>query len=182
MNIVILDRDGVINEDSDDYIKSAEEWIPIEGSLLAISLLSSSGVRVVVATNQSGIGRGYFSESDLQRIHHKMCSMVEDAGGKIAQIFFCPHQPEENCRCRKPKPGLLENIAAAFSVDLHGVPFIGDSLKDIQVAKAVGCTPILVKTGKGVDTLSNATAEDLREVLVFENLLDATRTLLKDRR
>jgi D-glycero-D-manno-heptose 1,7-bisphosphate phosphatase len=152
--IVILDRDGVINEDSDAYIKSAEEWIPIPGSLEAIARLNRAGWRVVVATNQSGVARGLFDIDTLTSIHNKMHRQVEQAGGKIEAVFFCAHGPDDGCNCRKPQPGLLHEIAARLRIDLLGVPVVGDSLRDIEAAQVVGARPILVQTGKGARTLA----------------------------
>jgi D-glycero-D-manno-heptose 1,7-bisphosphate phosphatase len=149
MNLIILDRDGVINEESDDYVKSPEEWVPIPGSLHAIARLSKAGYRVVVATNQSGVARGLFDMSTLQRIHDKMRRAAVAAGGRIEGVYFCPHGPDDGCECRKPKAGLLRDIAARFQTDLTGVPAVGDSLRDVQAAQAVGARPILVRTGKG---------------------------------
>ncbi len=149
MKLIILDRDGVINYDSDEYIKSADEWLPIPGSLDAIARLNRAGYTVVVASNQSGVGRGLFDLATLHRIHDKMQREAARAGGKIDAIFFCPHKPEDNCECRKPKPGLLQDIAKEFSCYLNGVPAVGDSLRDVEAAQAVGALPILVRTGKG---------------------------------
>ncbi len=150
---VLLDRDGVINQDSDDFIKSPEEWLPIEGSLEAIALLNEHGYKVVVITNQSGLARGLFDAATLEKIHAKMQRMAEEKGGKIDAIYFCPHGPDDGCNCRKPKPGLLEAFAADNHVSLSGIAVIGDSLRDLQAAQAVGASPILVKTGKGQKTL-----------------------------
>ncbi|CAG0981239.1 D-glycero-D-manno-heptose 1,7-bisphosphate phosphatase [Rhodocyclaceae bacterium] len=152
MKLVILDRDGVINQDSDQYIKSPEEWKPIPGSLEAIARLNQWGYRVVVATNQSGVGRGLFEMDTLNAIHDKMMKAVAQVGGRIDAIFFCPHTDADNCDCRKPKAGLFREIAARYSVDLTGVPAIGDSLRDLVAAQAVGAQPILVLTGKGAKT------------------------------
>lgn len=152
MKLVILDRDGVINQDSDQYIKSPEEWKPIPGSLEAIARLNQWGYRVVVATNQSGVGRGLFEMDTLNAIHDKMMKAVAQVGGRIDAIFFCPHTDADNCDCRKPKAGLFREIAARYSVDLTGVPAIGDSLRDLTAAQAVGAQPILVLTGKGAKT------------------------------
>ena len=145
MKLIILDRDGVINHDSDDYIKSPDEWVPIPGSLEAITSLKRAGYTVVVATNQSGVGRGLFDLYTLQ----KMQQEVARAGGKIDGIFFCPHTPDDHCDCRKPKPGLLLDIAKKFNCDLMDVPAVGDSLRDIESAQTVGARPVLVRTGKG---------------------------------
>ena len=152
MKLIILDRDGVINQDSDLYIKSPEEWIPLPGSLEAIARLNQWGYRVVVCTNQSGIGRGLFGMDTLNAIHDKMIKAATHAGGTIDAIFFCPHTNADNCGCRKPKAGMLKEIAARYNVDLAGVPVIGDSLRDLQSALAVGGQPMLVLTGKGKKT------------------------------
>jgi D-glycero-D-manno-heptose 1,7-bisphosphate phosphatase len=152
MKLVILDRDGVINFDSDLYIKSPDEWRPIPGSLDAIARLTQWGYRVVVATNQSGIGRGLFVMDTLNAIHDKMMRAVSQAGGRIDAVFFCPHTNADKCGCRKPKPGMLEEIAVRYNSDLEGVPAIGDSLRDLEAAVAVGAQPILVLTGKGKKT------------------------------
>lgn len=152
MKIVILDRDGVINYDSVEYIKSPVEWKPIPGSLEAIARLTQDGYRVVVATNQSGIGRGLFEVAALNAIHDKMHKALSHVGGRIDAVFFCPHAQDAGCACRKPRPGLLEDIAHRFNVELAGVPTIGDSLRDLQAAAAVGAQPILVLTGKGNQT------------------------------
>lgn len=171
---ILLDRDGVINEDSDQFIKSPDEWLPIEGSLEAIALLNQHGYKVVVITNQSGIARGLFDEIILQSIHAKMQRLVVEQGGAIEAIYVCPHGPDSNCNCRKPKPGLLEAFAKEKQVNLAETVFIGDSYRDIQAAQAVGATPILVKTGKGNKTL--ATHPDLN-IAIFDNLYDAANHL-----
>ncbi|MBS3935135.1 MAG: D-glycero-beta-D-manno-heptose 1,7-bisphosphate 7-phosphatase [Sulfuritalea sp.] len=155
--LIILDRDGVINQDSDNYIKSPEEWIPLPGSLDAIARLNQWGWRVVVCTNQSGIGRGLFGMDTLNAIHDKMVKAVSHAGGAIDAIFFCPHTHADDCACRKPKPGMLEEIAVRYNVALAGVPVVGDSLRDLQAAVAVGAQPMLVLTGKGRKTQKDAT-------------------------
>ena len=152
MKLVILDRDGTINQDSDQYIKSPSEWKPIPGSLEAIARLTQAGWRIVVATNQSGIARGLFDMSTLNAIHAELHRAVNLAGGRIDAIFFCPHAADSNCECRKPKPGLLREIAARMDVGLAGVPMVGDSLRDLQAAAAVGAKPYLVLTGKGKKT------------------------------
>ncbi len=156
MKLIILDRDGVINRDSDLYIKSPEEWIPLPGSLDAIARLNQWGWRVVVCTNQSGIGRGLFGMDMLNAIHDKMIKAAAHAGGSIDAIFFCPHTNADNCACRKPKPGMLQEIAQRYNVDLSGVPVVGDSLRDLQAAVAVGAQPMLVLTGKGRKTEKDA--------------------------
>jgi D-glycero-D-manno-heptose 1,7-bisphosphate phosphatase len=152
MKLVILDRDGVINRDSDAYIRNADEWEPLPGSLDAIAKLSQSGYHVVVATNQSGIGRGLFEMGTLNAIHEKMHRVVTQAGGRIDAVFYCPHGADAYCACRKPKPGLLEEIGRRFNTLLKDVPVIGDGLRDLQAASAVGAQPILVLTGKGEKT------------------------------
>jgi len=152
MKLVILDRDGTINHDSDQYIKSPAEWKPIKGSLEAIARLSQNGWRVVVATNQSGIGQGLFDMATLNAIHDTMHRAVHQAGGRIDAIFFCPHAGDSNCECRKPKPGMLLEIAKRMNVELEGVPMVGDSLRDLQAAVAAGARPVLVLTGKGTKT------------------------------
>jgi D-glycero-D-manno-heptose 1,7-bisphosphate phosphatase len=154
MKLIILDRDGVINFDSDQFIKSPQEWKPIPGSLEAIARLNQADYRVVVATNQSGIGRGLFDMPTLNAIHdkmHKACALV---GARIDAVFFCPHAAEMDCLCRKPKSGMLEEIAARYNVDIKGVPSVGDSLRDLNCAVKVGAQPILVLTGKGIKTQS----------------------------
>jgi|TARA_Y100000310_G_scaffold335006_2_gene416037 D-glycero-D-manno-heptose 1,7-bisphosphate phosphatase len=158
MKLVILDRDGVINHDSPEYIKTPEEWLPIEGSLEAIANLHEHGFTVCVATNQAGIGRGLYSLQDLERIHSKMLQAVADAGGKITAVFYCPHHPSDDCACRKPRPGLIHQLADQLKVSVAGVPLVGDKLTDIQAGMAAGCKPILVETGSGrlaLDKLPN---------------------------
>ncbi len=169
---ILLDRDGVINQESDDFIKSPEEWQPIDGSLEAIALLNEHGYKVAVITNQSGVARGLFDDAMLEKIHAKMRQMAAEKGGKIDAIYFCPHGPDDGCTCRKPKPGLLESFAAEKNVSLSGMTVIGDSLRDIQSAQAVGASPILVKTGKGQKTLTDN--PDLN-IPVFENLYAAAK-------
>lgn len=175
---VLLDRDGVINYDSDAFIKSPEEWRPIPGSLEAVSLLNDNGYKVVVISNQSGLARGLFDEAALQQIHAKMMQMVERKGGHIEAIYYCPHGPDDDCQCRKPRTGLLRRFAEDFHVSLQGLPFVGDSLRDMQAAEAVSAEPILVKTGKGEKTL--AENPDI-ELPVFENLYDAARFIVSEK-
>jgi D-glycero-D-manno-heptose 1,7-bisphosphate phosphatase len=152
MKLVILDRDGVINHDSDQFIKSPDEWKPIPGSLEAIARLNQYGWRVVVASNQSGIGRGLFGMDTLNAIHDKMIKSLAQVGGRLEAIFFCPHPADSTCECRKPRPGMYREIAERFNVDLATVPVIGDSLRDLEAAVAVGAQPYLVRTGKGERT------------------------------
>jgi D-glycero-D-manno-heptose 1,7-bisphosphate phosphatase len=176
MKLAILDRDGVINFDSDQYIKSPAEWRPIPGSIEAIARLNQSGYRVAVATNQSGIGRGLFDMATLNAINDKMMEMVFRHGGRIDALFFCPHTAAEECACRKPRTGMLEEIAARFHADLNGVPCVGDSLKDVQSADAVGAQPILVLTGKGERTREEGGLP--KKTLVFQDLAEASRHIV----
>ena len=152
MKLIILDRDGVINADSDQFIKSPDEWKPIPGSLEAIARLNQWGWRVVVASNQSGVGRGLFGMDTLNAINDKMVRSLAQAGGRLDAIFFCPHAADSTCECRKPKSGLFQQIAERFNVDLTGVPCVGDSLRDLQAGVSMGCEPYLVLTGKGMKT------------------------------
>ncbi len=177
MKLVILDRDGVINHDSASYIKSPEEWKPIPGSLEAIALLNQAGYRVLIATNQSGVGRGLFDMATLNAIHDKMHRALSQAGGRVDGIFYCPHAQDAGCSCRKPRPGLLDEISRRFGVSLEGVPVIGDSLRDLQAAAAVGAQPVLVLTGKGKKTCKDG---DLPEgTVVHADLAEAVRSLLQ---
>ena len=177
MKLVILDRDGVINHDSDSYIKSPDEWRPIPGSLEAITRLNQAGYHVVLATNQSGVGRGLFEVSTLNAIHDRMRRALAQIGGRIDAIFFCPHAQDANCACRKPKAGLLEEIAHRFNVDLKGVPTIGDSLRDLQAAATVGAEPILVLTGKGEQTRSAGGLPP--QTHIYADLAAAARAIVK---
>jgi len=156
--LIILDRDGVINEDRDDYVKSVNEWVPLPGSLEAIALLNQAGYQIAVATNQSGLARGYFAITDLHAMHSKMEKLLQPLGGSIDSIFFCPHADAHGCDCRKPAPGLMKEIAlrykrASNNQPLLGVPIVGDSLRDLQAGIALGASPHLVLTGKGQKTL-----------------------------
>lgn len=155
MKLVILDRDGTINHDSDSHVKSTEEWSPIEGSLEAIARLTQAGYRVVVATNQSGIARGLFDTTTLIAIHDKLQKAVAQAGGRIDAFFFCPHAADSDCDCRKPKPGMLLEIARRFNVALADVYMVGDAQRDLEAAAAAGAKPVLVLTGKGGKTKSD---------------------------
>jgi D-glycero-D-manno-heptose 1,7-bisphosphate phosphatase len=148
MKLIILDRDGTINEDRDDFVKSPEEWVPITGALEAIARLNHAGWHTVIATNQSGLGRGTFDMAALNAMHIKLNQMLAKQGGRIDAIFFCPHAPDESCNCRKPLPGLFEQIGERFGVELRDVPAVGDSLRDLLAGAAVGCPPHLVRTGK----------------------------------
>jgi D-glycero-D-manno-heptose 1,7-bisphosphate phosphatase len=174
--LIILDRDGVINFDSAQFIKSPEEWKPIPGSLEAIARLKQSGYRVVVATNQSGVGRGLFDMDTLNRIHKKMHKSAFELGGRIDAIFYCPHTADSKCECRKPKPGMFKRIADTMNVDLNGVVTIGDSLRDLQAGVAMGCRPILVLTGKGEKTQAEGSLPE--GTMIFANLACAVDHLL----
>lgn len=176
MKIVILDRDGVINEDSDEYIKSPEEWRPIPGSLEAIAQLNQEGYRVLVVSNQSGLGRGLFDIHSLNAIHQKLYRELSRLGGHIECILFCPHSPEAGCHCRKPETGLFEEITRRFHSRLDGVPAIGDSLRDIEAARRVGATPMLVLTGKGRATLEKG--DGLEGVPYYDDLASAVDALV----
>jgi D-glycero-D-manno-heptose 1,7-bisphosphate phosphatase len=175
---ILLDRDGVINHDSDEFIKSSAEWLPIDGSLEAIALLNQNGFHVVVITNQSGLARGLFDKKTLNSIHQKMRDEAAKFGGQIEAIYFCPHQTSDLCDCRKPKAGLLKQFAADYDVDLSQVYFIGDSLRDIQAAQTGGAMPILVKTGNGTKTLQE-NPEFLPSLLIFENLYDTAKFITR---
>jgi D-glycero-D-manno-heptose 1,7-bisphosphate phosphatase len=179
MKLMILDRDGVINHDRDDYVKSVDECIPIEGSIEAIARLYKAGFTVVVATNQAGLAKEKFDLDDLEAMHEKITQMVEEAGGEIGAIFYCPHHPDDNCKCRKPKPGLIDAIEAEFNISAEGFYFIGDSLRDLQAGAQKGCKLGLVKTGNGLKTLSQLEKPelqtdnpilDIQQVQIFENL------------
>ena len=176
MKLAILDRDGVINFDSEHYIKAPSEWRPIPGSIEAIARLNQNGYRIAVATNQSGIGRGLFDMGTLNAINDKMMELVFRQGGRIDALFFCPHTAADECGCRKPRTGMLEEIAARFHTELKGIPCIGDSLKDLQAAEAVAAQPILVLTGKGAKTKEDGGLP--RKTLVFADLDEASRHLI----
>ncbi|WP_124948573.1 D-glycero-beta-D-manno-heptose 1,7-bisphosphate 7-phosphatase [Sulfuriferula thiophila] len=177
MKLIILDRDGVINLDSDHFIKSPEEWKPIAGSLEAIARLNQAGYRVVVATNQSGVGRGLFDMAMLNAIHAKMHKAVGSVGGRIDAVFYCPHAADSKCACRKPQAGMYLEIAERFDMSLIGVPVVGDSLRDLQAAAAVGAAPILVLTGKGEKTLAAGNLPEGTDVVT--DLASAVDRVLK---
>lgn len=177
--LVILDRDGVINQDSDDYIKSAEEWQPIDGSIEAIAALSKAGFRIAIATNQSGLARGLFDLDDLEAMHDKLITLVTEQGGMIEGIFYCPHHPDDDCRCRKPNVGLIEAIEFELGVSAKNAYFVGDSLKDLQAARAKQCIPVLVRTGKGLRTQSKiADDADWSDLAIFDSLYDVSESIL----
>lgn len=177
MKLLILDRDGVINEDRDDYIKSPEEWVPVPGSVEAIARLHREGWRIAVATNQSGLARGLFDMATLNAVHLKMHRTIAQAGGRLDAVFFCPHAPEDECECRKPKSGLFRDIATRYGLDdLAGVPVVGDSLRDLTAAQPLGCSLHLVRTGKGERTLSGPPLPE--GTRVHERLADFAEWLL----
>ena len=174
--LIVLDRDGVINQDSDQFIKTPDEWRVVPGSLEAIARLNHAGYRVVVATNQSGIGRGLFDMAMLNTIHEKMHKALAHVGARLDAVFFCPHTADARCDCRKPKPGMLAEIGRRFNMELTGVPCVGDSLRDLQAAEAAGAQPILVLTGKGEKTLRDGNFP--RNTLIFPDLAFAVSALL----
>lgn len=184
MKLVILDRDGVINQDSAKFIKSPNEWIPLTGSLEAIALLHQSGFHIAVATNQSGVARGLFDMTTLNNIHGKMHHEILQAGGRIDAIFYCPHSADDHCHCRKPKTGMIKEIGKRFSVELHKVPGIGDALRDLQAFANAGCQPILVRTGKGKETLTNALNDPNKALPVntwiCEDLAEAAHRIVEE--
>lgn len=177
--LVILDRDGVINRDSDAFIKNTEEWQPLPGAIEAIAALSGGGFTLAVATNQSGIARGLFDQTALDAMHHKMLRLINAAGGRVNKVVICPHGPDDGCDCRKPKPGLLEQLASHFETSLTGVPVIGDSLRDLEAAAAVDAKPILVRTGKGARAEA-ALPERFANIAVYDDLAAAARALLDE--
>lgn len=180
MKLIILDRDGVINEDSDDYIKSPDEWIPIPGSLDAIARLNHAGYAVAIASNQSGIARGYFSLETLAAMNVKMNDMLSQVGGRVDAMFFCPHGPKDGCDCRKPRPGLLTEIGNRFQASLGNVLFVGDNINDVKAAQAAGAKPVLVKTGKGEQTINMMAENNINNIPVYVDLADVVNTVLAD--
>lgn len=180
MSLVILDRDGVINEDSDDFIKSPDEFVAIPGSLEAIARLNHSGHRVIVATNQSGVGRKLLDIEMLMRIHERLYRQLAEVGGTLDAIVFCPHVPRDRCRCRKPRPGMLNEIARRLRRPLEDVPVVGDKLSDIEAAREAGAKPVLVRTGKGRATEASG-GEAVAGVPVYDNLAAVVDELLQSR-
>ncbi|WP_434777504.1 D-glycero-beta-D-manno-heptose 1,7-bisphosphate 7-phosphatase [Neisseria sp. Ec49-e6-T10] len=168
MKLIILDRDGVINKDRDDFVKSVEEWEPLPQSIEAIALLTQSGYQIAVATNQSGIGRKYFTTHELNQMHRKMHRLVNQQGGRINGVWFCPHKAEDNCLCRKPKAGMIEDIIERFGANAEETILVGDSLRDLQAIAQVGGKPFLVNTGKGKKTLSEGNLPS--GTRIFDNL------------
>ena len=178
MKLIILDRDGVINEDSDDYIKSPDEWIPIAGSLEALGKLSQNGFKVIIITNQSGIGRKIFSIEMLNAIHKKMSINLAQYGGVIGGIFFCPCAPEENCNCRKPKSGLYNEVSDRLQISLENVFCVGDKITDIQAAQNAGARPILVKTGKENDDSGNIP----KNIPIYDDLASFVNEIIAEKK
>ena len=183
MKPIILDRDGVINVESVDFIKTPEEWKPLKGSLEAIARLSQAGYDIIVVTNQSGVGRGLFTADMLGQIHVRMIDYINQAGGKVSSIAFCPHVDADQCDCRKPKAGLYKQLAQGLGISFNGIYSIGDSLRDLQAAQSAGAVPVLVKTGNGKTTLKTIKSKQelgLADTLVFDNLLGFSEALLSD--
>lgn len=182
MKLILLDRDGVINEDTGDYVRSVDDCRPLPGSIEAVARLSRAGYTPVVATNQSGLARGEFDLDQLEAIHAKLSGLVEEAGGRLEAVFYCPHHPEDGCKCRKPAPGMLDAIEAEFNTSVRDVWFVGDQLRDLQAALAKDCRPCLVRTGRGPDTeaeLGQALTETEREpIQVFDDLATVAEALL----
>ncbi|WP_416189425.1 D-glycero-beta-D-manno-heptose 1,7-bisphosphate 7-phosphatase [Neisseria sp. CCUG17229] len=178
--LIILDRDGVINQDRDDFVKSVDEWIPIDGSMDAIAFLTEAGYTVAVATNQSGIGRKYFTLQDLTEMHAKMHRLALQAGGVIDGIWFCPHLADDNCNCRKPKPGMIQDILDRFQAQAADTWLVGDSLRDLQAIDAVGGKSALVLTGKGKKTLQEKEEELPENTQIFDNLLAFAQYIMQE--
>ena len=179
MKLIILDRDGVINHDSDDYIKTVDEWVPIPGSLEAIARLAHADYKIAVVTNQSGIARGYYSVATLHAMHDKFRRLLRAHGAKVNAIFYCPHGPDDQCHCRKPAAGLYDKVKMLFKTNLDHVTTVGDSFRDLESARLAGSTPVLVKTGKGLRTLAKHEAELQRmHIPVYENLLAVVEQML----
>ncbi|MCD8523815.1 MAG: D-glycero-beta-D-manno-heptose 1,7-bisphosphate 7-phosphatase [Saccharospirillaceae bacterium] len=170
MKLIILDRDGVLNEDSDAFIKTTDEWIPLPGSAEAVGRLTQAGYAIAIATNQSGVARGYFTLETLQAMHDKMAALAAEHGGKFAHIAFCPHGPDDTCNCRKPLPGLIHQIEQALGVSADGCWMVGDSIRDLEAGVAAGCKPALVRTGKGEKSIAKLAAAGLSQAQVFDDL------------
>jgi len=171
MKLIILDRDGVLNEDSDDFVKSVDEWLPITGSAEAVGRLCNAGYTIAVATNQSGLARGHFSLADLEAMHAKMNALAAEHNGRFAHIAFCPHGPDDHCDCRKPLPGLIHQIEKALDTSAEGCWMVGDSIRDLEAGvAAAGCRPALVRTGKGEKSIAKLADAGLSQAQVFDNL------------
>ncbi|MGE0277988.1 MAG: D-glycero-beta-D-manno-heptose 1,7-bisphosphate 7-phosphatase [Nitrospiraceae bacterium] len=175
--LVILSRDGVINERRPTGVRAVDEWKAIPGSLRAIARLTSAQFHVVVATNQPGIADGTLDGGMLAHIHAKMNGEIARDGGRIESIFYCPHVADDKCSCRKPRPGLLLEVAKRLDVDLEGVPFIGDTSEDIEAARAAGARPILLRTGRGMETEESCAG--CADVEVYDDLADAASALIE---
>ena len=167
--LVILDRDGVINRDSAEFVKSAQEWLPLPGSVAAIARLSRAGYTVAVASNQSGLARGLFGRNALRAMHRKLRRLVAAEGGRVDRLVVCPPGPDDGCNSRKPRPGLLNRLARHYGITLEGVPVVGDSLRDLLAAARAGATPVLVRTGNGMETSRRLPAE-LRGIRTYDDL------------
>ena len=179
MKLIILDRDGVVNHDSDDYIKSPDEWQPIDGSLEAIARLNHAGYTVAIASNQSCLARGYFDIEVLTAMHKKMDELLAKIGGRIDAVFYCPHGPDDACHCRKPKPGMLLDIGQRFNVPLKQVIFIGDSIADITAANNANAQAVLVRTGKGIKAEKILQSENKSSIPVYDDLASAVTAILQ---
>jgi len=181
MKLIVLDRDGVVNHDSDAFIKSKEEWLPIEGSLEAIARLNHGGYTVVIASNQSGLARGHFDIEALSEIHRKMDELLAKIGGRVDAVFYCPHGPDDTCDCRKPKPGMLLEIGQRYNVPLKEVIFIGDSVSDIKAASNASANPMLVRTGKGLkaEMILKNECKSSAGIPVFDDLAAAVKAILQ---
>lgn len=181
MKLIVLDRDGVINHDSDAFIKSKEEWLPIEGSLEAIARLNHGGYTVVIASNQSGLARGHFDIEALSAMHRKMDELLAKIGGRIDAVFYCPHGPDDACDCRKPKPGMLLEIGQRYNVSLKDVIFVGDSVSDIKTASNANANPVLVRTGKGLkaEIILQSECKSSSGIPVFDDLASAVTAILQ---
>jgi len=181
MKYIVLDRDGVINEDSDAYIKSPKEFIPIPGSLEAMARLNKAGYKIIISTNQSGIARGYFSEATLAEMHEKLNTLLAKQGGELEEIVYCPHGPDDECDCRKPKPGMLNRIISKYAIVPADLFVIGDSLRDLQSALTVGAKPVLVETGKGLQTkLKLNKLPEFADIPIYKDLSIAVNAILKE--
>jgi D-glycero-D-manno-heptose 1,7-bisphosphate phosphatase len=180
VDLLILDRDGVINLESAEFVKSAEEWQPLPGSIEAIGRLHRAGYTIAVASNQSGLARGLFDEPALDAMHAKMRALVADAGGFVDTIVYCPHVPDAGCDCRKPRPGLLHQLARHYRIELADVPVVGDSLRDLEAAVSVGARPILVRTGNGAQTETRL-PDDWQDVEVYDDLAAVADALIRGR-
>jgi D-glycero-D-manno-heptose 1,7-bisphosphate phosphatase len=176
--LIVLDRDGVINRDSREFVKDADEWLPLPGSIGAIADLSAAGYTIAVASNQSGLARGLFDRNALRAMHRKLRRLVAAEGGRVDRIVVCPHGPDDRCNCRKPLPGLLHRLASHYGTSLKGVPVVGDSLRDLLAAEAAGATPVLVRTGNGRKTSANL-PDSLRSVRVFDDLAAVAASLTR---